>query len=75
MKKLNWIFLVIGLWLILEESAYAYLDPGSGSMILQIVLGGLAGAALVIKTFWHRIVTFFKIRKDEPKSEETIKED
>jgi hypothetical protein len=39
-------------------SAHAYLDPGTGSYILQIVIGSLLAFALVIKTFWHRIKAF-----------------
>ena len=39
--------------------AAAYLDPATGSMILQLVLGGVAGAAVAVKLFWHRILGFF----------------
>ncbi len=39
--------------------AYGYLDPASGSMILQMIVGGVAGAALALKLFWHRILGFF----------------
>ena len=35
--------------------AYAYLDPGAGSMLLQILLGGLAGLGVLGKLYWHRI--------------------
>ncbi len=45
--------------------AYGYLDPASGSMILQLILGGVAGAALAVKLFWHRILGFFGVK---PKS-------
>lgn len=39
--------------------AYAYLDPGTGSLILQIILGGVAGLLVAGKLFWARIVDFF----------------
>lgn len=35
--------------------AYAYLDPGSSSVILQIIFGGLAGLAMIFKLYWRRI--------------------
>lgn len=35
--------------------AHAYLDPGTGSMILQVLLGGLAGIAVAGKFYWHRL--------------------
>ena len=34
----------------------AYLDPGSGSMILQIIAGGLAAVAVTAKLYWNRIL-------------------
>ena len=43
----------------------AYLDPGSGSMILQVILGGLAAAAVFLKMFWHRMLVAFRIRRSE----------
>lgn len=49
----------------------AYLDPGSGSMLLQVLLGGIAGIAVSIKMFGKRILrifTFWKKHEDEPTS-------
>ncbi len=44
----------------------AYLDPASGSLLLQLILGGVAGLALAFKLFWHRIQRLFvKKPKDE----------
>jgi hypothetical protein len=43
----------------------AYLDAGSGSIILQTVIGGFAAAAVALKLFWRRILTFLRIRKPE----------
>jgi hypothetical protein len=44
----------------------AYLDPGSGSMIAQIIAGGLAAVAVTAKLYWNRLLRFLRIRKDEP---------
>ena len=44
----------------------AYLDPGTGSMILQVILGGLAAAAIFLKMFWHRLLVALRIRKPLP---------
>ena len=47
----------------------AYLDPGSGSMLLQMLLGGIAGVAVSIKMFGKRVfrvLTFWKNHDDEP---------
>ena len=41
----------------------AYLDPGSGSMIVQLLAGGTAALAVTGKLFWRRILEFLRIRK------------
>jgi hypothetical protein len=46
--------------------AHAYLDPATGSMLLQVLLGGAAGLALIARLYWHRLLTFLRIRSDEP---------
>lgn len=53
--------LVIG---ISTTPAWAYLDPGTGSIILQVLLGGVAGLLLAGKLYWHRILTVLGIRKE-----------
>jgi hypothetical protein len=49
--------------------ANAYLDPGTGSMILQIVIGALVGAVTVIKVYWYKIKTFFSGKKPNSSEE------
>lgn len=39
-----------------------YLDPGSGSFLIQLLIGGLIGLLFAIKTFWGQIKTFFSER-------------
>jgi hypothetical protein len=50
------------------DPVLAYLDPGTGSVILQALLGGIAGVALTLKLFGRRILSFFRRR---PPSEPT----
>lgn len=38
-----------------SRPAFAYIDPGSGSVLLQLLLGGSAGAIMLLKLFWERI--------------------
>jgi len=48
----------------------AYIDPGTGSMILQVLLGGVAGIWVILKLFGQRILAFFgKKPKDDPGDE------
>ena len=48
-------FLILGLY---SPLALAYLDPGTGSMILQVVLGAVASLAVSVTTFWPKLKTF-----------------
>jgi hypothetical protein len=41
--------------------AHAYLDPGSGSMLLQLLLGGAAGLAVIVKLYWRRFKAFLGV--------------
>ena len=45
--------------LLLSSPAHAYIDPGTGSMILQGLLAGIAVAIGVARTYWQRIKGFF----------------
>jgi hypothetical protein len=49
---------------------FAYLDAGSGSMIVQLVLGGFAAVAVSIKLWWRRLLRFLRIRPAEPAERE-----
>ncbi len=55
---------VLLLWSVLllaltPGDASAYLDPGSGSFVFQILISALLGAAVVLKTSWRRLRDFF----------------
>ena len=43
-----------------------YLDPGTGSMLLQLLVGGIAAIGVAAKFYWRRVLRFLRIRKDEP---------
>lgn len=57
---------------------HAYLDPGSGSMLLGLVASGMAGIIVIFKTFGHRIMsilTFWKKKDDGAVAEPTTSAD
>jgi hypothetical protein len=54
------IALVVVACLSIASPAYAYLDPGTGSMLVSAVLGVAAAVALAVKMFWYRLVGFFR---------------
>ena len=53
---------VIGL-MSLTENAHAYIDPGSGSLMLQALIGVLAAGLIAIKAYWHKIKDLFSRSK------------
>lgn len=50
--------------LVVERPVEAYLDPGSGSMLLQVLLGGFAAIGVATKLYWHRLAERFRRRTD-----------
>jgi hypothetical protein len=42
-------------FLLLPGRAYAYIDPGTGSLIWQVLIAGLLSALVLVKAYWHRI--------------------
>ena len=48
-----------------ETPAHAYLDPGTGSILIQGLIASIAAAGVVLRTYWHRLVHFFGIGKDK----------
>lgn len=52
--------------LLFPLDAYAYLDPGTGSALLQGILGAIAAIGVVLKLYWHRLLRLLGIRKASP---------
>lgn len=59
MKK-DLLLLALVTCIILQLPAYAYLDPGSGSLILQVIVASCAVAGMWIKIQWRNIKEYFK---------------
>jgi hypothetical protein len=62
---------VIVVWLVLvcARPAYAYLDPGSGGMMIQLLLGGFAGAAVLVRLYWRQLLVRVGLRKSDLSNE------
>jgi hypothetical protein len=53
----------------------AYLDPGSGSMAIQLIFGGIVAALTAARLYWARVAAFFRGRSaagDVPRDERPI---
>lgn len=62
MKAASWRTATAALALLLLTTypAHAYLDPGTGSMLLQGLIGAIAGGLLVFKLYWAKIKERFR---------------
>jgi hypothetical protein len=75
---LNSLCLALLLVLVTAVRAHAYVDPGTGSYLLQILIAGLLGAAFALKLYWTRVKGFLsgsvfgrnKRKDDRSKSED-----
>jgi hypothetical protein len=71
MKELyRFILATLALLVLLPRLIFGYLDPGSGSMLLQVLLGGAVGLIVIVKLYWNNILTLLHIRKAAPKESE-----
>lgn len=53
----------------------AYLDPGSGSMFIQILVAAFLGAGVLISASWSRIKNWLGIKSKSEDDEETDVDD
>ena len=45
--------------------AYAYIDPGTGGLIVNAIVGAIAGGLVLLKVYWTKIKLFFSGRNRE----------
>lgn len=59
-KKLFFVlFLIVMLHFTLLQNAFAYLDPGTGSYIFQVLAAAIIGGLFTVKMFWKKIKNLF----------------
>jgi hypothetical protein len=46
------------------SSAYAYLDPSTGGMLISAIVGMFATLGLVIKSYWYKLKSLFTTKDD-----------
>ena len=59
MKKLFLLFLSSIVFILLTTKSFAYLDPGTGSIILQAILGFVAASIATLTLYWNKFKNFF----------------
>lgn len=51
--------LALALWFGSTENAFAYLDPGTGSILVQGIIGGVASGLFIMRMYWRKIKGLF----------------
>lgn len=59
-KTVKILFLVIVWVTIFPSEAFAYLDPGTGSLVVQSVIAALAAVGYGLRLYWGRIRVWLK---------------
>lgn len=65
MRRSTVVLLLLLAFLCRPEVSHAYLDPAAGSLILQVILGGVAGLVVLLKLYWQRLRGLFGFAKKE----------
>lgn len=52
-------------------SLFGYLDPGVGSMLLQVMIAGFFSVVVILKVYWQAIVDFFRSMLSSNATDET----
>lgn len=47
---------------VFSTPAHAYVDPGTGSAIMTVLIGLAVSAGVLVKTFWYKILVILKIK-------------
>ena len=66
MKK-NKIIIVFLSLLFVAQPTFAYLDPGTGSAIMSLIIGLFVASGVIVKSFWYKIRGLFKHLKKSKK--------
>lgn len=67
-------FLFLTFLFVAPSRAQAYLDPGTGSYVTQILIGFLAGSAYLLKVYWNQLKSFFSNKKNKKQDDSTENE-
>jgi len=53
-------FLIVTFLIASERTAAAYLDPGTGSYVFQIIIAGIVGGLFAVKIYWKKLIDLVK---------------
>jgi len=62
LRNTNWLVIlgVISISVFQLHEAYAYIDAGSGSVVIQMIIGALVGVGITLKLYWYKFKAKFE---------------
>ena len=63
------VLIVTALWVAVPRTAHAYIDPGTGGMMIQMLIAAVAAVGTIATTYWSRLRLLFVKKKPEPQIE------
>lgn len=58
--KTSGVFLSVTVIPLILQNIHSYIDPGTGSLILQVAISSFIGGLFIIKVFWKRVSAFLR---------------
>jgi hypothetical protein len=65
-------FILSAVFLGLTRPAYAYLDPGTGSYVFQLVIAGVLGSTFFLKSAISALIKKFKNSRQQNDTDKTV---
>jgi hypothetical protein len=72
-KRNHLVVLALGYLCLTTSPAHAYVDPGSASIVITAVLGMIATAGYMLRSFWQKILEVFGLAAKTKKEDENWK--
>ena len=66
------VLVILLFFIVFPQYVYGYLDPGTGSYVIQVILAAILGIGVAFRIFWHRIKGFFQ---KKPQNQDKIEEE
>lgn len=62
---MNILLAAVAIYAVTTGDAFAYLDPGTGSIIIQGIIGAIAGGLVVGRMYWYKFKGLFSSSKPD----------
>lgn len=60
MKRFRFLIILSLIIISVPQTAFAYIDPSTGSMVVQIIIAAFAAVGYTVKVYWEKIKVLFK---------------